>query len=78
VCVLQVTDANERAMQLRALVSSADSSRNWDLRCRVRAGLIGFIQARYPECLPQTRVEVGDRRQAPEQSPPVHSPKATP
>jgi len=58
VCVLQVTDANERAMQLRALVSSVDSSRNWDLRCRVRAGLIAFIQARYPECLPQSRVEI--------------------
>ena len=58
VCVLQVTDANERAMQLRALVSSADSSRNWDLRCRVRAGLIAFIQERYPECLPQSRVEI--------------------
>lgn len=58
VCVLQVTDANERAMQLRALVSSSDSSRNWDLRCRVRAGLIAFIQGRYPESLPQSRVEI--------------------
>jgi hypothetical protein len=65
VCVLQVTDANERAMQLRALVSSADSSRNWDLRCRVRAGLIGFIQARYPECLPQTRVELESKNGEP-------------
>jgi small-conductance mechanosensitive channel len=59
VCVLQVTDASERAMQLRALVSSTDSGRNWDLRCHVRAGLIAFIQQRYPECLPQTRVDIG-------------------
>jgi small-conductance mechanosensitive channel len=58
VCVLQVTDANERAMQLRALVSSTESGRNWDLRCRVRAGLIAFIQEHYPECLPQARVEL--------------------
>jgi small-conductance mechanosensitive channel len=58
VCVLQITDANERAMQLRALVSSADSGLNWDLRCRVRAGLIAFIQQHYPDCLPQTRVEI--------------------
>ena len=58
VCVLQVTDANERAMQLRALVSSADSARNWDLRCRVRAGLIAYLQEHYSDCLPRTRVEV--------------------
>ncbi len=60
VCVLQVTDTNERAMQLRALMSSADSSRNWDLRCRVRAGLIAYLQAQYPDCLPRTRVAVDD------------------
>ena len=33
--LLQVTDANERAMQVRALVTSADASKGWDLRCRV-------------------------------------------
>jgi small-conductance mechanosensitive channel len=64
VCVLQVTDTDARAMQLRALVSSTDSSRNWDLRCRIRAGLIAFIQERHPECLPQARVEI-DRMPAP-------------
>jgi len=57
--VLQVTDASERAMQLRALVSSTDSGRNWDLRCHVRAGLIAYIQQHHPECLPQTRVDIG-------------------
>ena len=31
-------------MQLRALVSSADASKNWDLRCRVREGLFDFMQ----------------------------------
>ncbi len=62
VCVLQVTEANDRAMQLRALVSSADSPRNFDLRCRVRAGLIAFIQDRHYECLPQTRIEIERKR----------------
>ena len=62
VCVLQVTEAGERAMQLRALVSSTDSGRNWDLRCHVRAGLIAFIQQHFPECLPQIRIDVGDAR----------------
>lgn len=58
VCVLQVTDANDHAMQLRALVSSVDSGRNWDLRCRVREGLIAFLQREHPEALPRLRAEM--------------------
>jgi small-conductance mechanosensitive channel len=58
VCVLQVTDASERAMQVRALVSSADSSLNWSLRCRVREGLIAFLQREHPEALPRLRAEM--------------------
>lgn len=42
-------------MQLRILVSSADSSSNWDLRCYIRENLIAFIQKNYPHCLPQMR-----------------------
>ncbi|WP_175148361.1 mechanosensitive ion channel family protein [Paraburkholderia ultramafica] len=56
--VLQVTDGTERSMQLRALVSSLDSGLNWDLRCRVREGLLDFIQRHYPQYLPRTRAEV--------------------
>lgn len=56
--ILQVTDANERAMQLRVLVSSRDSGLNWDLRCRVREGLLDFVNARYPQYLPRARAEV--------------------
>ncbi|WP_144107821.1 mechanosensitive ion channel family protein [Paraburkholderia sp. BCC1886] len=56
--VLQVTDGTERSMQLRALVSSLDSGLNWDLRCRVREGLLSFIQQRFPEYLPRARAEV--------------------
>ena len=55
VCLIQVTDAGEHAMQLRALVSSADSPRNWDLRCLVRERLLDFIRREYPECLPRAR-----------------------
>ena len=58
VCVVQVTDANERGMQLRILVSSAASGPNFDLRCQVREGLIDFIQREYPDALPRIR---GDR-----------------
>jgi small-conductance mechanosensitive channel len=57
-CLLQVVDAGERAMQCRILVSSANSSLGWDLRCRVREGLVHFIQLNYPEFLPRVRNEI--------------------
>jgi small-conductance mechanosensitive channel len=62
VAIIQVTDANERAMQLRALVSSADAARNWDLRCLVRERLIEFIRREYPASLPRLRaaLDAGD------------------
>lgn len=53
--VLQVTDAGETGMQLRALMSSFDSSRSWDLQCEVREKLLGWIQAEHPEALPRRR-----------------------
>lgn len=82
VCVLQVTDTSEKSIQLRALVSSPDSSRNWDLRCHIRENLIGFVQRQYPNALPQLRADlaVGQKHQIdhdtpehvePERQPPV-------
>jgi len=67
VCVVQVTDASERAMQLRILVSSAASGPNFDLRCELREKLIGFIALAYPRALPVLRAElaeVGSARQS--------------
>lgn len=58
VIVLQVTDTSEKSIQLRVLVSSPDSSRNWDLRCHLREALIGFIQRQYPHSLPQLRADL--------------------
>jgi len=55
VFVVQVTDCNERAMQVRVLASSADSSRNWDLRCYLREHLLTFLNSHYPESLPKIR-----------------------
>jgi hypothetical protein len=42
-CSLEVTDATERTMTLRALVSSSDDAKNWALRCFVREHLIAFV-----------------------------------
>ncbi|MDA8094187.1 MAG: mechanosensitive ion channel [Betaproteobacteria bacterium] len=58
VCVLQVTDATNETVQLRALVSASDSSRLWDLRCAVREKLIEFIQRTWPDYLPRMRAEI--------------------
>jgi small-conductance mechanosensitive channel len=55
--LLQVTDANAQAIQLRALVTSVNSSKNWDLRCHVRERLIDFVQRGYPQYLPRLRAE---------------------
>ncbi|OZI64102.1 mechanosensitive ion channel family protein [Bordetella genomosp. 1] len=65
VCVLQVTEAGERSMQLRALVSAPDSGLAWDLRCKVREGLLNFIQRNHPECLPRLRAELGTQPSEP-------------
>lgn len=55
-CSLQVTEAGVRTMTLRAVMSSPDASRSWDLRCLVREELIGFLRRTQPEALPQQRL----------------------
>lgn len=57
VCVVQVTDASERCMQLRVLVSAADSGQAFDLRCALREGLIEYLQREHPGALPRVRTE---------------------
>jgi small-conductance mechanosensitive channel len=58
--VLQVTDAREHTLELRALVSSSNSSLSWDLRVEVREKLIAFVQQKYPQYLPNTRILVNE------------------
>jgi small-conductance mechanosensitive channel len=55
---LQVTDATERTLQLRALMSASDSGKAWDLRCYVREKLVAFLQERFPHSLPRARAEL--------------------
>jgi small-conductance mechanosensitive channel len=57
VCVLQVSDATEHTLQLRALVDARDSGTAWDLRCYVREKLIQFLQEKHPNTLPRVRAE---------------------
>jgi small-conductance mechanosensitive channel len=53
--VLQVTEAKERSVEVRVLVSAADASLAWDLRCDVREKLLTFLQRNYPASLPRVR-----------------------
>jgi small-conductance mechanosensitive channel len=58
VCVVQVTDASDRAVQLRILVSSVASGANFDLRCELREALIDFVRREYPAALPRVRADM--------------------
>jgi small-conductance mechanosensitive channel len=53
--VLQVTDAREHTLEVRALASAADASLAWDLRCEIREKMIAFIRQQFPESLPRLR-----------------------
>jgi small-conductance mechanosensitive channel len=55
VCGLQVTDTKQNTVEVRALVSSTDPGKAFDLRCEVREGLIRFLQRHHPESLPRVR-----------------------
>ena len=57
---LQVTDIGERSVQLRIMVSSRDSGKNWDLRCRLREGMLAFLARNFPASLPTVRL-LGER-----------------
>ncbi|HVZ42970.1 MAG TPA: mechanosensitive ion channel domain-containing protein [Ramlibacter sp.] len=54
---VQVSDTTDRAMQVRVLVSSADSGKSWDLRCKLREALLAFLAREHPQCLPVARQE---------------------
>lgn len=64
VCALQVTDAKQSTIEVRALVSGSDPGKLGDLRAEVREGLINFLVRNYPESLPRSRnVNVDDEHQ---------------
>jgi small-conductance mechanosensitive channel len=60
VWALQVTNSTDHALELRALMSAANGSTAWDLRCFVREKLVEFLQNNYPNCLPKTRADISE------------------
>ena len=73
-CKLQVVETSERAIQLRVIVTTPDSGRGWDLRCKLREGLIDFTQREYPQFLPRLRAEIGSPQDAGPALPPAAAP----
>jgi len=58
VAVMQVTDTTDKMMEIRALMSAADSPTAWDLRVHIREELTRFMRENYPQHLPRTRVSM--------------------
>ena len=54
VCGVQVTDATEKTMAVRALMSASDASQLWNLRCEVREKLIDF----FTQCVPSPELSL--------------------
>lgn len=54
---VQVTDANDRSKEIRVLLSSSNSSKNWDLRTDIREKLIDYINANYPDTFAKIRIK---------------------
>ena len=55
---VHVTDAGEQSVQVRALMSAANSNDAWELRCEVREKLVTYFQEHHPEALPRLRAEL--------------------
>ncbi len=68
---LQVTEAKERTLEIRCLMSASDPGKLFDLRCAVREAMTAFLRESFPSALPRERLEVA----APPSSaifPPLH------
>jgi small-conductance mechanosensitive channel len=53
-----VTDAKERTLELRIIMSADTAGAAFDLRAELREKLIGFLQENYPRALPRERTEL--------------------
>ena len=59
---MHVTNASEKSIEMRALVSAVNSAELWELRCLVREQLIEFIKRNYPGWLPKVTMEMEQGR----------------
>lgn len=71
--VVHVTNATDRTMEVRLLISASSSGRAFDLRCDLREKMIAFIQKNYPESLPKVRTDTEDAKRITNQAAAGHS-----
>jgi len=55
---LHVTNATDKSVELRALMSAKDSPTAWQIRCEVREKLLAYLQKDHPDTLPKVRFEM--------------------
>jgi small-conductance mechanosensitive channel len=67
---VQVTEATDKAIQVRVLVSAASSGKSHDLRCKLREALVAFLAREYPQSLPVVR-NIDDNRDLPADAAPA-------
>lgn len=54
---VQVTGSNKHYKEIRILLSSADASKNRDLRADIRKKLINFINTNFPGTFAKIRIK---------------------
>lgn len=54
---IQLTNIDHRGKELRVLISSADASKNWDLRVAMREEIVNYISANFPESFAKIRIK---------------------
>lgn len=54
---VQVTKVTEQYKEIRLMLTSADSGKNWDLRAAIREELIDFININYPDTFAKIRIK---------------------
>jgi small-conductance mechanosensitive channel len=55
VSILQVVEASDKTIKVRALASAADAAKSWNLKCEILEKLNAYIVANYPDSLPKVR-----------------------
>jgi hypothetical protein len=48
VCALQVTESDRQSIEVRLLMSAADASQAFDLRCDIREGMFAWLRENQP------------------------------
>ena len=54
---VQVTNTTDKSKEVRILVTSADASKNWNLRTLIREKLIEYINMNYPDTFAKIRIK---------------------